>query len=90
MFDPGLNLLALAYRCVYGALGSWIAAALAPRRPMLHAMILGGIGFVLSIAGALTMMPLHLGPDWYPIALILTALPCAWLGGALHQRHARS
>lgn len=86
MSDPALNLLALAYRCVYGAVGSWIAAALAPRRPMLHALILGGIGFILSIAGAIAMMPRHLGPDWYPIALILTALPCAWLGGLLQQR----
>lgn len=25
------------------------------------------------------------GPAWYPIALVLTAVPCAWLGGALHR-----
>lgn len=22
---------------------------------------------------------------WYPIALVLTALPCAWLGGAVYR-----
>ena len=26
------------------------------------------------------------GPSWYPIALVITALPCAWLGGALHRK----
>jgi hypothetical protein len=25
-------------------------------------------------------------PAWYPIAIALTALPCAWLGGALYRR----
>jgi len=24
-------------------------------------------------------------PSWYPIVLALTALPCAWVGGALHR-----
>jgi hypothetical protein len=25
------------------------------------------------------------GPLWYPIALAVTGLPCAWLGGVLHR-----
>lgn len=86
MRDPGLNLLALAYRCVYAILGSWIAARLAPRRPMRHALILGGIGFVLGAAGAIVAVGQDLGPLWYPIALVVTALPCAWLGGRLYGR----
>jgi hypothetical protein len=52
MWDPRLNLLALAYRCVYAVLGSYIAAWLAPRNPMRHAMALGVVGLVLSSAGA--------------------------------------
>jgi len=88
MRDPGLNLLALAYRCVYGVLGSYIAARLAPRNPMRHALVLGVIGFVLSLAGALATIPMDLGPAWYPIALVVTALPGAWLGGALHKLRA--
>jgi hypothetical protein len=85
MNDPGLNFLALAYRCVYAVLGSTIAARLAPRHPMRHALVLGGIGFVLSIAGAVAASMANLGPLWYPVALVLTALPCAWLGGALYR-----
>src|SRR5262245_54706962 len=86
MNDTGDNLLALAYRIVYGVLGSYIAAKFAPRSPMRHAMALGIIGLVLSIAGAIASISLNLGPSWYPIALVLTALPCAWLGGVLHRK----
>ena len=85
MYDTGLVLLALSYRCVYGVVGSYIAARFAPRNPMRHAMALGGIGLVLSTAAAIATIPMNLGPSWFPIALVLTALPCAWLGGALHR-----
>jgi hypothetical protein len=82
------NLLVLAYRCVYAVVGSYIAARFAPRNPMRHALTLGVIGFVLSLAGAIATIPMNLGPAWYPIALVLTALPCAWLGGVLYRRRA--
>ena len=85
MYDTGLVLLALSYRCVYGVVGSYIAARFAPRNPMRHAMALGGIGLVLSTAASIATIPMNLGPSWFPIALVLTALPCAWLGGALHR-----
>ena len=26
------------------------------------------------------------GPHWYPLALVATALPCAWLGGRLGRQ----
>ena len=85
MRDPGLLLLALAYRCVYAVVGSYIAARFAPHSPMRHAVVLGVLGLVLSVAGAIATIPMDLGPAWYPIALGLTALPCAWLGGALQR-----
>lgn len=89
MYEPGLNLLALAYRAVYGVLGGYIAARFAPHAPMRHAMVLGAFGLVLSVTGAITAIPMDQGPAWYPIALAITALPCAWLGGALdHRWHA--
>ena len=87
MFDPGLNFLALVYRCVYAVLGSYLAARLAPIAPMRHAMALGYLGFVLSTAGAIAAATaVKLGPLWYPIALVVTTLPCAWLGGVLFVR----
>lgn len=81
----GALALATAYRVVYGILGSYIIARLAPNRPMLHALIGGVFGFIVSIVGAVATWnggPAF-GPHWYPIALIVTALPCAWVGGKL-------
>jgi len=83
MHEPRLNLLALSYRIVYTVLGSYIAARLAPRNPMRHALILGVIGFVVGSAGAFATIPMNLGPAWYPIAIAVTAIPCAWVGGKL-------
>jgi hypothetical protein len=78
--------LALAYRIVYAIAGCTITARLAPNRPMLHALILGLIGVVLSTAA--TIATWHKGPEfgphWYPLALIATSLPCAYLGAKLH------
>lgn len=83
VLEPRLNLLALAYRCAYATLGSGLAAALAPRHPLRHALVLGAIGFLLSLLGALVALQNRFGPAWYPLALAATALPCAWLGGVL-------
>jgi hypothetical protein len=84
MHDTDDNLLALAYRCVYGILGGYVTARFAPGSPVAHALAGGTIGFVLSLAGAVAAINMNLGPAWYPIALVVTALPCAWLGGMLH------
>jgi hypothetical protein len=80
-----LFLLATAYRTLYSIGGSYIAARLAPNQPMQHAMALGGLGLVASTIGAWATwshVP-SLGPHWYPLALVVTAIPCAWLGGKL-------
>jgi hypothetical protein len=86
MFDPNLNLLALSYRIVYTIFGSYITARLAPHSPMRHGWILGFIGLLFGTIGVITTMPMKLGPAWYPIAIALTSLPCAWLGGVLHRK----
>jgi len=77
---------ATIYRSIFTIAGGYLTAALAPNRPMLFAVILGLIGIVASTAGAIAMIPRHLGPAWYPIALIVLALPCTWLGGKLRTR----
>lgn len=86
----GLWLLAIAYRCVYGVLGCWLAARLAPAHPMAHALVLGAVGVVLTTLGTVATWDKGpgFGPKWYPISLVVTALPCAWIGGRLHRRPA--
>ena len=73
-------------RIVYVVVGCYLAALLAPARPMLHALILG---LVFCIAGAALMWVVG-GPVWYALAIIAIALPCAWIGGKLRliQRRA--
>jgi len=79
--SDALFLLALAYRIVYGVAGCYIAARLAPDRPMQHALVLGAVGVVFSTAGAVAMW--DAGPAWYSLAVIAIAMPCAWAGGKL-------
>lgn len=86
MTEIGDNLLALAYRCVYGVAGAYLTARLAPYAPMRHALILGGIGVAISLAGAVAAIQINLGPAWYPILLVLVTLPCSWLGGVLQRQ----
>jgi hypothetical protein len=75
----GLLALALGYRAIITALGGFVTARLAPRNPLGHAVILGVIGITAATLG--TVANWNLGHHWYPIALIVTALPCTWLGG---------
>ena len=90
MADP-LWVLALAYRIVYGVLGGYVAARFAPNKPMRHALIVGFIGLALTIVG----VAMHwnkgpeYGPKWFSIALLVTAVPCAWAGGKLVMERPR-
>jgi hypothetical protein len=89
--SDALFLLATAYRLAFGTLGSLVAARLASVRPMWHAVALGGVGTVLALAGLVATWKAvpALGPRWYPVALVVTALPCGWLGGRLAEATAR-
>jgi hypothetical protein len=81
----GQWLIAASYRLVAAIGGGWITARLAPSRPMFLALVLGGVGTVLALLGfigALVASP-KLGPLWYPALLVVTAVPCTWLGGKL-------
>jgi hypothetical protein len=90
MSNP-LFLLATVYRTLFGVLGGYITARLAPYNPMKHALVGGAIGFVLSIAGVvMAWNHPEFGPHWYPLALVVTALPSAWVGGRLADGLKRS
>ena len=88
MYQTGLNVLALSYRLVFTVLGYYVTARLAPRAPLKHLWILAGIGLALGTVGAVTTIPMHMGPAWYPIALAATALPCAWVAAAIYRARA--
>jgi hypothetical protein len=85
--SDGLFMLATAYRIVYTVLGSYVAARLAPYRPMWHALVLGVVGLVVSIGGAVATWNMQppVGPHWYPLAIAAISIPCAWLGGKIYE-----
>jgi hypothetical protein len=90
MTDSRLLALATTYRTIYGVIGAYVTAWLAPSRPMLHAFILGILGELASIAGVVATWSNtdKYGPHWYPIALVVLALPPALLGAWLYERRA--
>ena len=78
--------VATAYRAVYGVLASYVMARMAPHSPMHHAIAGGILGLIVSTIGAVVTWdkgPAY-GPHWYPVALIILALPTAWLGGKIY------
>jgi hypothetical protein len=86
--SDALFVLAAAYRIVFSVAGCYLAARLAPDRPMGHALALGVLGVVVSAAGAAATWNKgpEFGPHWYPLLLVVVALPCAWLGGKLSEK----
>ena len=72
-----------AYHIVFSVFGCWVAARLAADQPMRHALLLGVVGVMVSLAGALATWNAGLGRKWYAFGLIVVSLPCAWVGGRL-------
>jgi hypothetical protein len=83
--SDGLALLATSYRIVISVAGAWLTARLAPSKPMKHALILGCVGVVLGLVGVVWTWNLGLGPRWYPIGLVVLALPQCWAGGKIYE-----
>ena len=82
-------IVATMYRSIFGILSAWVTARLAPYRPLAHAMIGAAIGMAIALAGAVATWNKNLGPHWYPLALVILALPTAWIGGKLRLMQLR-
>jgi hypothetical protein len=83
-FSDSLLLMALVYRTIYGVLGCYLTARLAPHRPMTHSLALGTIGFAIGVVGAIATWGTW--TSWYSLAIIAVTLPSAWLGARIAQR----
>jgi hypothetical protein len=84
LFTNSMLMLALIYRTIFGVLGCYLTARLAPRNPMGHSLTLGGIGFVISSIGAIVSWGTW--TSWYSLAIIAVTFPCAWLGARIAPR----
>ena len=80
-----LLLLATTYRSIYGVIGAYVIARLAPNRRMGHALVAGALSLVVSTLGAASTWSSTIGQHWYPATLALTTLPTAWIGAKLRM-----
>lgn len=76
--------LTLAYVAVYAVAGCYLAARLAPNAPMRHALVLGVLGLLFTLAA--TAATWSLAPAWYHGVSLAVVMPYAWLGGLLRER----
>jgi hypothetical protein len=76
---------------IYSVAGGYITARFAPNRPMLHALVLGVLGLAVSIVGTVVTWNKGpaFGPHWYPVALVVLAVPQCWAGGKLYEMQLR-
>jgi hypothetical protein len=77
-------LLMQAYVAVFAIAGCYLAARLAPSRPMAHALALGGLGLAFNVMGTIAMW--HTAPAWYHGLALALVIPYAWAGGRIRER----
>lgn len=85
--SDALFVVATLYRVLFTVLGGYVTAALTPGRAFIPVIILGAIGELAATAGTIATWNAgpEFGPHWYPIALIVTALPCVLAGLVLRR-----
>ncbi len=76
-----LFVLALVYRGLATIAGGWVTARLAPSSPMKHAVFLAVVGILAGLGGVgVSLAHPELGPLWYPVVLVVTSVPCIFVG----------
>jgi hypothetical protein len=80
--NPGVLLFVLAAHIVGPLAGAWLAAWIARRRPLSHALVVG----VLFLAAGIANMLMIPHPPWFWLVDLLVYLPAALAGGWLAGR----
>jgi len=86
LYSDGLYALITLYTAAYSIVGGYLTAWLAPSKPIQHAVVLGVLGTLASALGAWANWSKAAGHEWYPIILIVIAIPTCWSGGMLYVR----
>jgi hypothetical protein len=88
MRDSGLLLIAFTYRAILAVAGSYLTASIAKEKAMKAVLILGTIGSLLWLAGAIAMW--EFAAPWYNVLGVLTGVPFSLLGGKLYEKRAQA
>jgi hypothetical protein len=81
--DIALVLLETAYVAIFAIAGCWLAALIAPSRPMRHALILGLLGLAFNVMGAVATWGQR--PVWSVLVNLALTMLYAWVGGRLRE-----
>lgn len=85
---PAINYtIAVGYRILYGILGCFITALLAPGWPMQHAIGLGVVGLAIGITVGVAMW--DAAPAWFTLTITAINVPAAWPAGNCCKFQAR-
>ena len=76
-------LVSMVYSAVYGLVGCYLTARLAPSSPMKHSLALGLIGVL--VAAAINFQLWGHVPAWWSVLNVLVVLPLAWFAGRLRE-----
>jgi hypothetical protein len=78
------SVVTIVYAATFGMLSSYLTARLASSRPVMHAMVLGGIVFLFALGGFAGSW--QRAPAWFNLSFLGMIFPSAWLGGFLRAR----
>lgn len=76
-------LVSQLYVAVFAIAGCYLAALLAGRRPMFHALTLGALGLAFNIVMAIQFW--GTAPPWHFLVALALVMPYAWIGGRLRE-----
>ena len=86
--DGGPAILALSYRVLFTVLAAYSTALIAREKAMMAVLILGTIGSLLWLGGAIAMW--DFAPAWYNILGIASGVPLTLLGGKIYQNRLKN
>ena len=69
---------------IYTIVGCYLAARLAPSRPMWHALVVGVLGLIFLVADTIELWPK--APTWFNVLSLAPMMLYAWIGGKLAER----
>jgi hypothetical protein len=85
LFETWAIVLVLFYRGVYTIFTGFLIARLAPSKPVVHALILGLIGIVITILATNSPAIAAKSPMWFGYTLAVITIPCMLLGVKIRE-----
>ncbi|MEJ1964258.1 MAG: hypothetical protein WDO56_23015 [Gammaproteobacteria bacterium] len=84
----GTLFIIMGYEALFALIAGYVTARLAIRRPMTHALAMGGLVLLGRIPTAL--LAWDTAPPWFHIGVMLLIVPAALLGAKLSELRTRA